>query len=211
MALTNEDLAAIRAEAKAGAAEALREHDAAIAASLSTEVLESDGGAQLVRDLIAALRAEGVIPEIDHEIVGHEGPFYWTRGSAKLMPGRRFLSVRSLPFCTSEEERQLVLQNCAINPDGSLAGHSVFGDFFAQAGSNLTPKLQGAVTPAVHPVKQLGFGFVLDRTHTVRESSDGFPLDFAVRGLTPQEELEWVRLTAAHRASITGGWKGQQP
>jgi len=69
MALTNEDLAAIRAEAKAGAAEALREHDAAIAASLSTEVLESDGGAQLVRDLIAALRAEGVIPEIDHEIV----------------------------------------------------------------------------------------------------------------------------------------------
>lgn len=210
MSLTQDDLAALRAEIKESLTEGLGEHFAAFAASQAA-MLAGPRGNDLVLELISALRTEGVIPEIDHEIAGNEGPFYWTRGSAKLMPGRRFLSVRSLPFCTSEEERQLVLQNCAINPDGSLDGHSVFGDFFAQAGSNLTPKLQGAVTPAVHPVKQLGFGFVLDRTHTVRESSDGFPLDFAVRGLTPQEELEWVRLTAAHRASITGGWKGRQP
>lgn len=160
---------------------------------------------------VALLRGEGALPEIDHEIVGNDGPYYWTRGSQKLFPGRRSLSVRSLPFCKTQEERALVLLNCGINEDGSIDGQAKFGDGFAQADSVLTPKLQGAATPFLHPVRQLGFGFVLDRTRPLSESDDGFPLIFAFRGLTPPEELEWWRLTAQHVASVGGTWKGKQP
>jgi hypothetical protein len=97
MALTEKDLVAIQAAAKAGTAEALAEHDAAIAADLTTAVCEAGDNSGLVRDIIAVLRAEGVVPEIDHEIIGNDGPYYWTRGSVKhLPPGRRFLSKRSV-------------------------------------------------------------------------------------------------------------------
>lgn len=160
---------------------------------------------------VAQLRGEGALPEIDQEIVGNDGPLYWTRASAKLLPGRRFLSRRSLQFCKTPEERALVLLNCGLNEDGSVDGQAKFGDGFAQADSVLTPKLQGAATPFVHPVVQNGFGFVLDRARPLAESDDGFPLIFAFRGLDEIEELEWTRLTAAYRDSITGGWKGATP
>jgi hypothetical protein len=212
MALTEKDLAAIRAEAKAGAAEALAENNAAIAADLSTAVCEAGDNSGLVRDIIAALRAEGVVPEIDHEIVGNDGPYYWTRGSVKnLPPGRRFLSKRSVQFCRTPEELALVTLNCGIDEHGNVVAGARFGDGFAQADSGLTPRLQGESTSHVHPVVQLGFGFVLDRTRTVTESTDGFPITFAFRDLSPQEELEWCRLTGLHIASIGGGWKGSKP
>lgn len=167
---------------------------------------------RLIDKLVARLRTEGVIPEIDHEIVGNEGPYYWTRGSVKyLPPGRRFLSRRSLEFCSSAEERALVMQNCGIDEAGNVVAGARFGDGFAQADSGLTPRLQGESTSHVHPVVQLGFGFTLDRTRTVTESTDGFPLTFAFRDLSPQEELEWCRLTGLHIASIGGGWKGSKP
>jgi hypothetical protein len=162
--------------------------------------------------LVARLRGEGAIPEIDHEIVDNDGPYYWTRGSVKLLPpGRRFLGRRSFQFCKTEEDFQLVMQNCGLNRDGTVNPGARFGDGFAQADSNLTPRLQGAVTSQVHPVKQLGFGFILDRTRVVTESEDNFPLTFAFHDLDDLEELQWVRLTAEHLASVGGGWKAPQP
>jgi hypothetical protein len=162
--------------------------------------------------LIARLRAEGAIPEIDHEIVGNDGPLYWTRASVKLLPpGRRFLSARSIQFCKSEEDFQLVMQNCGVNRDGSINPGARFGDGFAQADSVLTPRLQGQVTHQVHPVKPLGFGFVLDRSRTLMTSEDNFPLVFAFHDIDALGELEWTRLTAEHLASVGGGWKGETP
>lgn len=161
---------------------------------------------------VALLRGEGALPEIDHEIVGNDGPLYWTRASVKLLPpGRRFLSRRSLQFCKTEEEFQLVMLNCGLNRDGTVNPGARFGDGFAQADSVLTPRLQGQVTHQVHPVKQLGFGFTLDREHPLSVSTDNFPLTFAFHDVDERGELEWMRLTAEHLASVGGTWKGKQP
>lgn len=140
-------------------------------------------------------------------VVHNEGPLYRTRESEALLPDVLLLSARSLQYCKTEAERQLVMLNCGIDADGEIVAGARFGDGFAQADSIYTPALQGASTPFVHPVVLTGMGWVLDRSQSLRTTKGNFPPVIALRGLTPAQELEWIRATAAHRDSIVGGWK----
>lgn len=144
-------------------------------------------------------------------IADNDGPLYRTRASVELLPDVLLLSDRSLPLCATEGQRQFVMLNCGIDRDGEIVAGARFGDGFAQADSIYTPALQGASTPFVHPVVPTGAGWVLDRTRSALTSDGNFPPIIALRGLTPAQELEWIRATAAHRESITGGWKAAQP
>lgn len=215
--LSPEDIAAL--DASIGAAVNMAVGEAfgtyfATAQDFGGAVLEAGGeGVDISAASVAAIgdefdrrNAKVAAASDESAIVGNDGPWYWTVASVKyLPPGRRFLGERSRALCRTDAERALVDLNCGFDAAGNPTGK--FGDGFAQSDSNLTPRLQNAFTSMVHPVIRSWFGLGLDRTRTVRQSDDGFPLDFACRGITPQEEAEWCRLTGEHIKYTTGAWK----
>lgn len=159
--------------------------------------------------VLEALRAAGAAPADETAVVwrSDDGRYFQLAGTAKHLPGAKFVHFSQIEHARADIDRAFVQLNCRVDADGRPNG--AFGDLFAQADSVLTPALQGKFTPNVCDVvwSHSFSTFVLDRSDPVGASQTGFPEYWASRDTSLADLVEWSRQTAAHIASITGGWK----